>query len=97
MAQRQELLEPALQPPLVVLQRQVEDVTLINLDRAKSIAAACDRDGSAEDEPALADLRLACEQRQALGDEAGHDIADGRQVLGHEIGRACAAEAAFTR
>jgi hypothetical protein len=65
----EEHAQPRLQPARVVLQRQIEDLALLDLDLAEGEAAGGDRDSEAETEPTLADLRSSTLEGEPFSDE----------------------------
>ena len=77
--------EARLAAPLAVLEREVQDVAL--LDRAaEQLAAEGDLDRDLVDEAALAELRRAGEDRRALGQQVGDDPLQGRDVELEQVG-----------
>lgn len=71
---------PFLQPPVAVLQRQVQHRTLLDPD-AEDLPAGRDRERRRQHETALADLRWADEQAQPLGKQPRHREGQRREVL----------------
>jgi hypothetical protein len=61
--------EPFLQSAGVVLEGEVEDVSLSDVDLAEGDAAASHADPEAERKPALAELRRAGHEREAFGEQ----------------------------
>src|SRR5262249_17346620 len=61
--------QPALQPPRIVLQGQVQHLALLDRDLPEPEAARCNRDPQAQCEPALAELRRPGEEPKPFRDE----------------------------
>lgn len=70
-----ELAQPSLQPTLTVLEGKLKDIAARALNAAERSAAHCDRDGYLEGQVRLALLRRRREDRLALDNHAGHDLA----------------------
>ena len=83
----QDLPGSRLHPTQTILQRQVENVPLLDLDRVQGLAARRDRDAQIESEERLAQLRLARQDRQPLRENPWQHPARLRQVHPHDAGQ----------
>jgi hypothetical protein len=70
-----------LHAPVAILKRRVQHRRRVDADRTERDAAGGFREGAGEHQPGLADLGRADEQRRPLGDDAGHRVAQRREVL----------------
>jgi hypothetical protein len=87
-ARRKNLCDTRLETPIVILKRQVEHSAGIDLDAAKGHAAISYSQRHAHGEPRLAELRLACKQREPFRQHPLDTPADRRQVERHQIAQA---------
>ncbi len=74
-----------LQPPLAVLERQVQRVPRCDFDRAEGLAARRDGEADVERQPRLAALRGAREDAQALGEDTGDGVAQWTSAEAAEV------------
>src|SRR5262249_7789602 len=76
-----DLVDSLFQPPLVVLQREIECIALYWLYFSKHKAITSDSYADVESEKAFADFRLACDNCYTLWDKSRHDNPHGRELF----------------
>ena len=75
-----------LEAPVIVLQRQQQHVALLALNVAEGVVAARTSNREIERQPAFPGLRLAGQDRQALGDDLRHGPFDRPKFPRHQLG-----------